>query len=307
MLYDVVIVGGSFAGLSAAMSLGRTLLKVACIDGGEPCNRFADRAHNSIAYEDRNPVKALAESRKNVEKYSTIKTFLDLVVKITRQNDLFDVATKQNGLMQARRLIFATGVKDKLEETSIENFSSFWGTSVVHCPYCHGYEMKDKPIGLCSQDPMHIAEMAKIIYGLNKEMVVLTNGKPVELEIANELQMLNIKVVENPIRRLEGHDGHLEKVVFSDGSESCLEGLYMIPPAELNGSEILSSLGVKLENNLIKIDQMGKTNIPGVYACGDCTTPMRSITTALFQGMIAGVICSKEILAANFEAAASSK
>lgn len=300
MVLDVVIIGGSFAGLSAAMTLGRSLLRVACIDGGQPCNRFATSSHNSIAFDGDNPIEALEKAREKVKKYLTVKLYQDEVVGVQKEGGFFDISTKQSGTLQARKLIFAAGIKDKIEETGIGNLSKFWGKTAIHCPYCHGYEIRDRPVALYYQNPKFVSEMVKVVYNWNKDLVILTNGVTLDLENKVELEKLNIKVVTEPIDRLEGVGAQLEKVVFSNGSSIAVGGLYLMPPTNVNANGILTSLGVELENNFVKVDGMFKTNVPGVFASGDCTTPIRSVTTAMYQGMMAGTVCSKEVFTANW-------
>lgn len=305
MSLDAIIIGGSFAGLSAALTLGRSLLKVACIDAGKPCNRFADHSHNSIAFDGENPVKVLADAKLKVLKYDTVKFYDDEVLDVDQNGDMFQVSTKLNGILKAKKLIFANGVTDKVEESGIHNLGQFWGKTAIHCPYCHGYEIKGKRIALYYKEKWLVDHMIKMVYNWSKDLVILSNEFDMPDDERILYEKMGIKVENKAVDHLEGTGDQLEKVVFHDNTSTEIAGLYLMPAVDYKLSNVLSKLKVEQEHSYIKVDEMMKTNVPCVYACGDCTTPMRSVTTAMYQGMVAGVMCSKDIFAETWSHAMS--
>jgi len=143
---DVIIVGGSYAGLSAAMALGRAMRKVLIIDGGKPANRFTPHSHNFITHDGRTPGEIAEMARKQVDAYPSIKRIDGFVVSAEKVNHEFVVHLGSGQTYTSRKLIFATGIIDQMPD--IPGFSECWGKSVLHCPYCHGYEVRDEATGI---------------------------------------------------------------------------------------------------------------------------------------------------------------
>src|SRR5688500_15047914 len=139
--FDVIIVGGSYSGLAAGMALGRALRKVLIIDSGKPCNRYTPHSHNFITHDGKPPGEIGALARQQVEKYNTVKFFNAIALKSENKGNLFHISAGSNAIFSAKKLIFATGIRDLM--TDIAGFEECWGKSVIHCPYCHGYEVRN--------------------------------------------------------------------------------------------------------------------------------------------------------------------
>lgn len=296
--FEVIIIGGSYAGLSAGMALGRSLRNVLIIDSGKPCNRQTPHSHNFLTHDGKAPKEISELARRQVEKYETIKFQDDLVVKVNKIPAGFEVRTDSGGVFNAKKIIVATGIKDVYPD--IPGFAECWGISVLHCPYCHGYEIKNEVTGIFSNGDMAF-EFSKIVFNLTKDLSLFTNGKAeFSQEQLEKLQQNHIAVIEDEIVKIEHENGSIRKVVLKSGKEMPLNALYAKIPFEQN-LDIEGDLGCKLtEHRFIEIDHMHKTSVPGVFACGDNTTMMRSVANAVAQGNLTGAIVNKELAEEEF-------
>ncbi|RYY17064.1 MAG: NAD(P)/FAD-dependent oxidoreductase, partial [Chitinophagaceae bacterium] len=173
--FDVIIVGGSYAGLSSAMALGRALRSVLIIDSSLPCNRQTPHSHNFITQDGETPGIISAKAKSQVLKYDTIKFHDGVAVSGTKTGNGFEIITETGESFKTKKLIFATGVKDLLP--GIKGFSECWGISVIHCPYCHGYEVKNEKTGIIANGDFAI-HYARLIRNWTKDLTIFTNGNP---------------------------------------------------------------------------------------------------------------------------------
>jgi thioredoxin reductase len=295
--FDVIIIGGSYAGLSAAMALGRSLRNVLIIDGGKPCNRQTPHSHNFITHDGKAPKEISDLAKEQVLKYETVK-FHEGTVKKTAKNTVgFEVETENGEKFYAKKMILASGIKDVMPD--ISGFAECWGISVLHCPYCHGYEVKGEATGILSNGDM-IFEFSKIVFNLTKDLTLLTNGKAdLNDEQIEKLNKNNIKLIEDEIEKVSHENGRIQKVIFKNGNEIPLKALYAKIPFEQNIN--VSDLDLELtEHGFLKIDHFHKTNIEGVFACGDNVTMMRSVPNAVAQGNFTGAVVNKELSEEEF-------
>src|SRR5690606_7768427 len=151
-IFEVIIIGGSFAGLSAALSLGRSLRTVLVIDDNNPCNSNTPFSHNFITNDGSRPESIRRKAREQVLRYPSVYFFDGLATGITQNSGLFRVVTKKKKTFTAKKILFATGVKDTVPITP--GFEECWGISILHCPYCHGFEVKDKTMGVLGNGDM---------------------------------------------------------------------------------------------------------------------------------------------------------
>nr|WP_313810044.1 NAD(P)/FAD-dependent oxidoreductase [Allomuricauda sp.] len=292
--FDVIIVGGSYSGLSAAMALGRALKKVLIIDSGKPCNQQTPHSHNFLTQDGVPPHEIAQLGRSQVEQYNTVQFFDGLATEGRRIADGFEITTSTVERFTAKKLIFATGIKDIMPP--IEGFSDCWGISILHCPYCHGYEVRGVKTGVLAHGE-EAFEFAKFLTNWTKDLTLYTNGKSnLSPEQIQQLNNLNINVVEKEIQKVEHEEGYLKQLRFSDGSSAVITALYAHIPFEQH-CDIPVSLGAEIdENGYITVDGMQKTTVDGVYACGDNVTRMRTVSNAVYQGTLTGMILSKEII-----------
>ncbi|RYJ38011.1 FAD-dependent pyridine nucleotide-disulfide oxidoreductase [Flavobacterium anhuiense] len=296
--FEVIIIGGSYSGLSAAMSLGRSLRQVLVIDSGLPCNRQTPHSHNFITQDGEKPAVISAKAKLQVDIYKTVQFYNGLAVKVFKTENGFEIETESGAIFSSRKVLFATGVKDLLPE--IEGFTSCWGISVLHCPYCHGYEVKNEKTAIIANGEMGF-EYAKLISNWTKDLRLCTNGKSeLTSEQTQTLKSHGVLILEEEIESFEHHEGYIKNIIFKNGERVEVKAIYARPPFEQH-CPIPEILGCDSnEQGLLKVDAMQKTNIPGVFASGDCTTPMRSVAIAVSTGSFAGAVINKELIDEDF-------
>lgn len=290
--FDVIIIGGSYAGLSAGMSLGRSLRNVLIIDSGKPCNRQTPHSHNFLTQDGKAPKEISEIAKDQVLKYETVSFLEGRVAKTSQNSEGFEVEIDNGEKFSAKKIILASGVKDQIPD--IKGFAECWGISVIHCPYCHGYEVKGKKTGILSNGDLAF-EFSKLVFNLSKDLSLFTNGEcTLNEEQAERFSQNKINIVEDEIKEIVHENGNIRKIVFKNGSEKALEALYAKIPFEQNINT--EDLQLELtEHGFIKIDHFHKTSTDGVFACGDNTTMMRSVANAVAQGNFTGAIVNKEL------------
>lgn len=296
--FEVIIIGGSYAGLSAAMALGRALKKVLVIDGGNPCNKQTPHSHNFLTQDGKTPKQISELAKAQVANYDTVSFVDDTAIKGEKTNSGFEITTQSGTVFRGRKLIFGTGVKDLMP--NIEGFAECWGISVIHCPYCHGYEVRHKKTGLFANGDMAY-EFGKLLWNWTKDLTIYTNGKSnLSAAQTSSLASKNISVVEKEIVKIKHQNGQIQTLIFSDGSMQELDALYAKIPF-VQHSDIPESLGCEItEMGILKVDMMQKTTVDGVFAAGDSTNMMRSVANAVYGGNMAGAAASKELIAEDF-------
>eukprot|EP01132_Coremiostelium_polycephalum_P017423 gene17423-20863_t len=295
--FDVVIVGGSYAGLSAAMTLGRAIREVLVVDSGKPCNRHTPHSHNFLTQDGKTPVEISVLGREQVMAYPTIEIRTGRVSQVTGVNHNFQVMIDDREIVEAKKVLFATGVKDLMPE--ISSFDDCWGISVIHCPYCHGYEFRDRRTGILVNGDKAF-EFGRLIHNWTKELFVFTDGPSViNAEDMKKLSDLNIQIVEKKIKGFEHVKGYLHSVAFVDGSRLVLDVMYARVPFEQH-CEIPELMGCVIgATGYIEVDELQKTSVAGIYAAGDNTTMGRAVSTAVAAGTRAGAAINHELLAGN--------
>ena len=296
--YDVIIIGGSYAGLSAAMALGRSLRHVLIIDSGLPCNRRAPHSHNFITHDGEKPAVIAEKAKKQVLSYDTVTWLEDLAVGGTITRNGFTVTTESGKTFDAKKLVFATGIKDTM--LPIKGFEACWGISAVHCPYCHGYELRNKQTGIIANGERAF-HLASLVNNLTGSVTLLTSGKAdLKPEALEKLNKHNIKIIETEISEIGHENGYVKQVVLKDGSTLPFEALYAAVPFTQH-SDIPLSLGCELtEPGYIKTGSFQETTVKGVFACGDNSSMMRALANAVYTGNLAGVMVNKELVEEQF-------
>lgn len=295
---DVIIIGGSYAGLSAAMALGRSLRNVLIIDSGLPCNRQTPHSHNFITHDGEIPANIAAKAKEQVMRYATVTFKKGLAVSGKKTDDWFQIETGDGDSYRGRKLLFATGVKDIFP--AIEGFAACWGISVLHCPYCHGYEVRGEKTGIIANGDMGF-EIARLISHWTKELTLFTNG-PSQLSDFQKQKIgtHGIQVVETEISRIDHVNGYVRSVQLKNGERIALKAIYS-RPALAQHCPIPVELGCEVtEQNLLKVDAFQRTTVPGVYAAGDNATMMRSVSLAVAHGGFAGAAINKEMIEEQF-------
>lgn len=296
--YDVIIIGGSYAGLSAAMALGRALRKVLVIDSGDPCNKQTPLSHNFLTNDGKPPAEIAAIAKEQLKLYDTLSFLDDLVIDGTKKHEGFEIKMRSGKILVARKLIFATGIKDTMP--AIPGFADCWGISVLHCPYCHGYEVRHQKTGILANGETGF-ELSSLISNWTQDLTLYTGGKSeLRKEQRAKLEQHKISIVEDEIKELEHNKGHLQNIVFKNGRKAPVKALYARLPFEQH-SDIPLSLGCELTpEGYIKIDPAQRTTVAGVFACGDNTTKMRTVANAVSMGTATGLMVNKELIEEEF-------
>ena len=293
-MFDVIIIGGSYAGLSAAMALGRALRKVLVIDSGQPCNRQTPRSHNFITHDGEVPAIISNSAKEQVMRYPTVTFVNGIAVSGRKLDGKFQIETAKGEHFYASKLLFTSGVRDIMP--TIEGFADCWGISVLHCPYCHGYEVRNEPTGILANGDLAF-EVARLINHWTKDLVVFTNGPSnLKPEQGQKIESHNIKIIETEIERIEHDNGQVKFLQVKGGKSFALKAIYA-RPLFVQHCTIPTDLGCELtEQNLLKVDAFQRTSIAGIFAAGDNSTMMRSVSLAVAGGGFAGASINKDLI-----------
>jgi thioredoxin reductase len=296
--FDVLIIGGSYSGLAAAMALGRALKNVLIIDGGKPCNAQTPHSHNFLTQDGKTPLEIATLAKQQVEKYGTVTFFDGFATHGKKIGNQFEIQVTSGATFLANKLIFATGIKDEIP--NIEGFSDCWGISMLHCPYCHGYEVRNEKTGILGNGE-HGNELTKLISNWTTDLTLYTNGpSTLTLEQTEMLKKHQIKIVEKEIQKLEHQKGYIQNVIFKDGTKGAVKAMYSRNSFEQHCA-IPEALGCELnDEGYIKVNPSQETTVDGVYACGDNVTRMRSVANSVAMGTAAGMMASKKMILEQF-------
>lgn len=298
--FDVAIIGGASAGLAAALILGRSIRKTVVFDTGEPRNKPAAHAHNVFTRDGVSPLEILAIAKEQLKAYPTVSVAQDRVVSAAKENGAFRLETASGGTVVVRKLILATGVKDVLPE--IAGIQALWGNKVIHCPYCHGFEVRNTPVALIGNDDM-VFHQTGLIYNLNKDLTIFTNGKcAFSEEQQAKLQKQGIGLIETTVTAIED-EGDGIRIILADGTEHRRQAAYVKAVRMQFHTELAVQLGCELEEaGSIKVDEFQQTTVPGVFAAGDVAHPMmHQVMAAVAAGSKAGAMCNGQMAAEDFE------
>jgi thioredoxin reductase len=296
--FDVIIVGGSFSGLAAGMALGRALRQVLIIDSGKPCNRQTPKSHNFITQDGKTPEEIVTLARQQVRFYDTVSFFNGLAINGTQTENGFAIQAVSGEKFGSKKLIFATGISDIM--SGIDGYAECWGISVLHCPYCHGYEVRNERTGILGNEEFGF-EFCNLISNWTNDLTLFTNGtSTLTDEQTAKIVRHNIKIVEKEIEKLDHTNGYIQNIIFSDGTKSSVKVLYSRAPF-IQHCIIPESLGCDVTNEgYIKVDTLQRTSVHGIFASGDNTTRMRTIANAVAMGTTAGMTANKEIIEEEF-------
>lgn len=296
--FDVIIIGGSYSGLSAAMALGRSIRDVLIIDSGMPCNRQTPHSHNFITQDGVQPGEIAEKARIQVLQYGTVQFLNRIAVQGSQNENGFEITVETGEIFASKKLIFATGIKDIMPD--IKGFSECWGISVIHCPYCHGYEFRDQNTAIMSNGEKAF-HLSSLVNNLTYKITILTRGKAeFNAEQTAKLNHHNIQVIEDEITEIEHENGRLNNVIFKNGKKMSFDVVYSSVPFRQH-SDIPVSLGCEVtEQGYLKTDHFQKTTVKGIFACGDNSAMMRSVSYAVSSGGIAGSMVNRELTDEQF-------
>jgi len=296
---DVIVVGGSFAGLSAATYLARARRRVLVFDTGRPRNRLSVHSHGVLALDGERGSDLLRIARTQLVKYPTARQMTADVHRVARRKEepAFEVETRKGDRYAARRLILATGLEDQLPE--IPGLGERWGRSVFHCPYCDGYEFAPGPIGVLATVPQSV-HFAEIVADWGALTLFTNSALTVDAEGRERLMRRGIRLVEDRVAALEGSaDGRLERIRMERGTTVAIRALF-IATLYRQAAPFARDLGCEIVENprgqLVKTDESKQTTVPGVYAAGDMARPTHSIPFAAADGATAGTSAHQSLV-----------
>jgi thioredoxin reductase len=302
--YDVVVVGGSSAGLGAALILGRSRRRTLVLDSGEPRNAPSSGVHGFFSRDGIAPEELLEVGREQLEPYPSVEVRPTRVTDASGENGDFEVILDDGTLVRTRKLVLATGVVDELPEKP--GFEELWGRGVYHCPYCHGWEVRDRPLAVLNPGEGAV-QRAAFVRNWSRDLVLLTDG-PANLneEGLRTLRALGIPVRQERISHLEGDQGGaaggLRRIHFEDGSSLEREGLFYVPP-QRQGSDLTKMLGCEIVAMRqapagVKSDPTTReTSVAGVYVAGDAGNAVQSALLAAASGANAAFFVNHSLVA----------
>lgn len=293
-LFDVIIIGGSYSGLSAAMALGRSLRKTLVIDNGKPCNIQTPHSHNFLTQDGSSPSEISLLAKKQVEEYETIEFYNGKAISAQKVNNGFEITTENGEKFNSKKLIVAAGITDEIPD--IKGFRESWGISLIHCPYCHGYEYKGKKTGIIANGDRAV-HLSSLVKNLTDDVTILTRGKASFTdEQLEKLHRNNIEIIETELTELTHENGYVKSIVFENGKEINFEAVYGAFPFHQH-TDIPEYLGCEFTDfGHLKTDQFQKTNVPGLFVCGDNSSMMRSVSNAVMTGNVAGAMVNMELV-----------
>lgn len=289
--YDVAIIGGGPAGLSAALTLARGGRSVFIMDEGKARNAPAAHMMNFPTHDGTPPFEFRRLIREDLQKYPKV------VFESGRVHSLERIETgfKINHSIKVKKVLMAHGVIDLMPD--IQGAKELWGKSIFHCPYCHGYEHRNEPLGIIA-DPEILQHMAPLVKGLTHDLIIFTDGKPMGEKEAFEKN--GIKIYEQKINHLIHKDEELRYVILESGEAIERKYLFMKPSQKLS-TDLGVSIGCELnEFNLYKVDEMGMTTQEGIYAAGDIATLRQSALIACAMGSMTAAGINFSILQQEF-------
>ncbi len=292
MQHDVAVIGGSYAGMAAALQLVRARRTVLVIDADERRNRFASHAHGFLGQDGVPPGDIAAQARRQLEAYPTLSWLDGRVAMVTGEIDRFIVTTSEGASHRARRMLLAIGVGDQLPP--VEGLAERWGRSVFHCPYCHGYELDRGRIGIIATGPMSLHQ-AELLTDWGDVCLLVNDALALTPHIRAGLAHRGVTVEETAIARISGH----ADVVLADGRVLPFAGLFVASRTN-PASPVAEAMGCLLEETpfgiQVAVDTGNRTSKAGVFACGDVARAPHSVSLAVGSGAMAGALLHRSLL-----------
>lgn len=291
--FDVIVIGGSYAGMAAALQLARGRRQVMVIDAGIRRNRFADKSHGLLGHDGQSPAEIAHAAKAQLLAYPNLAWREGLASAAEKVGDTFSVTT-DNQTFTAKRLILATGVSDQLP--AIPGLQERWGKSVFHCPYCHGYELNQGPLGVLATGEASLHQ-AMLIPDWGPTTLFTNNCFTPDETQRQQLAARHVRIETETVREVVGEQSAIVKL--DNGRLVELAGLFVASLTQ-PASPIAQDLGCEIAESpvgfYIKTDEFKQTSVPGVFACGDLGRPMGSVTFAIGDGALAGFATHRSLI-----------
>lgn len=300
--FDVIVIGGNFSGLSAALQIARARRQVLVIDAGKPRNRFAEASHGFLGHDGRSPAQIAQIGREQLLKYPTAHFVEGKAIRAERhQTGLFSVELESDTTYQSKRIVLAIGVIDHLPE--IPGLAERWGRTVNSCPYCHGYELAGGTWGVLYTGEASLHQ-AKLMLDWSDNVVLLANGSD---QLSDDVRAdltsnSGITVEDTPIESLVGEGESLSGIKLKDQRIIPIKALFVITRSSI-ASPLVSQLGCELEDGafgpMIKTSDLKETTTAGVFAAGDIARPFANATLAAADGVLAGISAHQSLVVSS--------
>ena len=290
MMHDALVIGGSYAGLSAALQLARARRRIAVVDAGQRRNRFAEASHGFLGQDGRAPGDIVRDAKAQLLAYPNVRWLEGTAVSACRQDDGF-VVEMPGETLRARRLVLATGVVDELPP--VDGLAQRWGRTVFHCPYCHGYELGEGAIGVLASSPLSMHH-ALMLPDWGPTTFLLNGAFEPDEEQARALAVRGVAVEAVPVARITGE----MTVELADGRRLPLAGLFTATRTRM-ASPLAEQLGCEFEQGpagpYLRRTMM-ETTVPGVFACGDAAMPFANVAMAVGDGAMTGAATHRSLI-----------
>jgi thioredoxin reductase len=297
--YDVAVVGGGAAGLSAALVLGRARRSVVVVDAGSPRNASATHLHGYLSRDGADPAEVLERGRVEVQTYG-VELRSASVADVAPEGDGFAVGLDDGAAFRARRVVLATGIVDDLPD--VPGLAEGWGSDVLHCPYCHGHEIADGRLVVLASHPGS-AHQAKLMRQWSDHVVLATNEiAEVDGDQRTELKRRGIEVRDGKVVAVERTDDRLRAVLLDSGERIEADAVFTVPRMS-PPSTLVERLDLVTEETpmgpAVRAGENGRTSCPGVWAAGNITDPSAQVVTAASAGALAGMDINADLVEAD--------
>ncbi|MGW6536967.1 NAD(P)/FAD-dependent oxidoreductase [Streptomyces sp. NPDC055051] len=305
--YEVVVVGGGAAGLSAGLILGRSRRRTLVVDAGAPRNAPAGHMQGYLSRDGMSPTEFLAVGRSELLAYG-VEVRPGEVTAASREGDGFALTLADGTALTARRLVVATGLVDELP--AIRGLAERWGRDVLHCPFCHGWEVRDRPLGVVAHPAMP-AHQALMVSHLSSDVTLFLNGVELTGEDSRLLAAAGVRTVAGAIEEVAVEDDRMTGVRLADGRTVGCAALFAAGTRLLPRDGVLRQLGAETYETpfgaFVKTDEAGRTSVPGVWAAGNVTGPAEQVVNAASAGYRAGALLHGELLMGDLAARAAER
>lgn len=293
MKLDAIVVGGSYAGLSAALQLARARLRIAVVDAGQRRNRFADTSHGFLGQDGRAPQAIVDEARAQLLAYPNVRWLSDMAETVEKRAEDDFAVTTSIATLHAKRLVLATGVIDELP--AIEGLAQRWGRSVFHCPYCHGYELNNGRIGVLANGLM-AAHQAMMLPDWGSVTLFLNRAFEPDEAQRRIFAERRVEIEAAPVSRLSG----TATVELADGRKLEMDGLFTVSATRM-ASTVAAQLGCAFDDGptgrYIRRSEFMETTVAGVFACGDAARMFGSVAISVADGAMTGTFTHRSMIA----------
>jgi thioredoxin reductase len=306
--YDVVVIGGGAAGLSAALVLTRARRRVAVVDAGQPRNAPASHMQGFLGSDGLPPTELLDAGRAEVAGYGghltsgTVTNIVPYATSTAASRMGFEVTLEDGSVLRTRRVMVTTGLHDDIPD--LPGVRERWGRDLLHCPYCHGYEVRDQPLGVLGGTPEAVAH-AHLVRQWSDDVVFFPNGDTVTTDQRRQLEARAVGIVDDPVARLVVESDRLTGVALVTGQVVPRAAVFVRPRFEPNDT-LLTGLGCATnDNGWVVADATGRTSVPGVSAAGNAINPRAQVITAAGEGSGAAIAINNDLVEEDIQIAVS--